>query len=139
MLAMLVGAAMLWNLYAAKAAVRKRGTRTCPNRKRLEEASGSARASTGCNHRPSGTSGGPCGPAGAIGGVCTCVPGGWTVGLFTRLRMSIPEAQQVPHLRAGLAPRRRVRLLKRLSDPDSLRRLNSFMLVKEAKPTPRVA
>ena len=59
------------------------------NRKRLEEASGSARASTGCNHRPSGTSGGPCGPAGAIGGVCTCVLGGWTVGLFTMLRMSI--------------------------------------------------
>ena len=58
------------------------------NRKRLEEASGSARASTGCNHRPSGTSGGPCGPAGAIGGVCTCVLGGWTVGLFTMLRMS---------------------------------------------------
>ena len=59
------------------------------NRKRLEEASGSARASTGCNHRPSGTSGGPCGPAGAIGGVCTCVQGGRTVGHFSMLRMSI--------------------------------------------------
>ena len=58
------------------------------NRKRLEEASGSARASTGCNHRPSGTSGGPCGPAGAIGGVCACVPGVGTVGSFTALRMS---------------------------------------------------
>ena len=52
------------------------------NRKRLEEASGSARASTGCNHRPSGTSGGPCGPAGAIGGVCACVPGVGPGGLF---------------------------------------------------------
>ena len=59
------------------------------NRKRLEEASGSARASTGCNHRPSGTSGGPCGPAGAIGGVCACVPGVGTVGSFTALRMSM--------------------------------------------------
>ncbi len=59
------------------------------NHKRLEEASVSARASTGCNHRPSGTSGGPCGPAGAIGGVCTCVLGTWTVGSFTVLRMSI--------------------------------------------------
>ena len=58
------------------------------NRKRLEEASGSARASTGCNHRPSGTSGGPCGPAGAIGGVCTHVEGRWTVVPFTVLRMS---------------------------------------------------
>ena len=65
------------------------------NRKRLEEASGSARASTGCNHRPSGTSGGPCGPAGAIGGVCTCVLGGWTVGLFTMLRMSISFVNRV--------------------------------------------
>ena len=53
------------------------------NRKRLEEASGSARASTGCNNRPSGTSGGPCGPAGAIGGVCTHVEGRWTVVPFT--------------------------------------------------------
>ena len=59
------------------------------NRKRLEEASGSARASTGCNHRPSGTSGGPCGPAGAIGGVCACVPGVGPGGSFTTLRMSI--------------------------------------------------
>ena len=59
------------------------------NRKRLEEASGSARASTGCNHRPSGTSGGPCGPAGAIGGVCTHVEGRWTVVTFTVLRMSM--------------------------------------------------
>ena len=42
------------------------------NRKRLEEASGSARASTGCNHRPSGTSGGPCGPAGTI--FCPMLP-----------------------------------------------------------------
>ena len=59
------------------------------NRKRLEEASGSARASTGCNHRPSGTSGGPCGPAGAIGGVCACVPGVGPGGSFTTLRMSM--------------------------------------------------
>ena len=59
------------------------------NRKRLEEASGSARASTGCNHRPSGTSGGPCGPAGAIGGVCACVPGVGPGGSFTALRMSM--------------------------------------------------
>ena len=58
------------------------------NRKRLEEASGSARASTGCNNRPSGTSGGPCGPAGAIGGVCTHVEGRWTVVPFTVLRTS---------------------------------------------------
>ena len=60
------------------------------NRKRLEEASGSARAlaSTGCNHRPSGTSGGSCGPAGAIGGVCACVPGVGPGGAFTTLRMS---------------------------------------------------
>ena len=58
------------------------------NHKRLEEASVSARASTGCNHRPSGTSGGPCGPAGAIGGVCTHVEGRWTVVPFTVLRMS---------------------------------------------------
>ena len=61
------------------------------NRKRLEEASGSARASTGCNHRPSGTSGGPCGPAGAIGGVCACVPGVGPGGSFTALRMSTSE------------------------------------------------
>ena len=59
------------------------------NHKRLEEASVSARASTGCNHRPSGTSGGPCGPAGAIGGVCTHVEGRWTVVTFTALRMSM--------------------------------------------------
>ena len=59
------------------------------NRKRLEEASGSARASTGCNHRPSGTSGGPCGPAGAIGGVCACVPGVGPGVTFTALRMSM--------------------------------------------------
>ena len=62
------------------------------NRKRLEEASGSARASTGCNHRPSGTSGGPCGPAGAIGGVCACVPGVGPGGSFTTLRMGIPSS-----------------------------------------------
>ena len=66
------------------------------NRKRLEEASGSARASTGCNHRPSGTSGGPCGPAGAIGGVCTCVQGGCTVGHFSMLRMSMLPTQLCP-------------------------------------------
>ena len=54
------------------------------NHKRLEEASVSARASTGCNHRPSGTSGGPCGPAGAIGGGCST----WTVVPFTVFRMS---------------------------------------------------
>ena len=71
------------------------------NRKRLEEASGSARASTGCNHRPSGTSGGPCGPAGAIGGVCACVPGVGPGGSFTALRMSIlyalrPRAAREP-------------------------------------------
>ena len=73
------------------------------NRKRLEEASGSARASTGCNHRPSGTSGGPCGPAGAIGGVCTCVLGGWTVGLFTMLRMSSTYSTSCHESRADQA------------------------------------
>ena len=53
------------------------------NRKRLEEASGSALASSGCYHRPSGTSGGPCSPAGAIGVVCTCLLGSCTDVLFT--------------------------------------------------------
>ena len=66
------------------------------NHKRLEEASVSARASTGCNHRPSGTSGGPCGPAGAIGGVCTHVEGRWTVVPFTVLRMSSWVQNQNP-------------------------------------------
>ena len=70
------------------------------NRKRLEEASGSARASTGCNHRPSGTSGGPCGPAGAIGGVCTRVEGSWTEVTFIVLRMSTasPALSLASHL-----------------------------------------